>query len=121
MQSVMVVEDDSTMRALVKTLLDMEGYQARTFEGQSAEELRRDLASAPPDLLIMDVHLHTLDGLDILHTLRQDGAYPGLQVIMTSGFDAKDRCLQAGANAFLMKPFMPDDLIRTITSLLATY
>jgi CheY-like chemotaxis protein len=64
--------------------------------------------------MIMDVHLRSMDGLEALCVLRQDAALKDLCVIMTSGSDLKDQCLQAGANAFLMKPFIPDTLISLI-------
>lgn len=120
MQCVQVVEDDSTMRSLLKTLLELEGYQVKTFEGHSARDLLNSLKNESPAIIIMDVHLAAIDGLEALSALRQDAVFKHLPVIMTSGLDLKAECLNQGADAFIMKPFMPDDLITSIKSLLPT-
>ena len=114
MKKVMLCEDDITMLRLLITLLEMEGYQVTKVEGLSKADLMEKLTVEKPDLLLMDVHLRQVNGLDLLQALRQNSIFTNLRIIMTSGMNLKEECLKNGANAFIMKPFMPDELITTI-------
>lgn len=111
MSKVTLVEDDATMRSLLKTLLEWEGHQVHVFGTINAEELFPQLLADLPDFLLLDVHLNGANGIDLLRQLKNDQRFQGLRVIMSSGMDVGDRCLQAGADGFLMKPYMPNDLI----------
>jgi CheY-like chemotaxis protein len=114
MQTIMLAEDDQTMLALLRTLLEIEGFQVKTFGGKTQDELINLLTTEKPDIMLMDVNLYKINGVEALRTLRQMSTLKDLRVIMTSGSDVKDLCVKEGANAFLMKPFMPDTLIKTI-------
>ncbi|GAB4447035.1 MAG: twitching motility response regulator PilH [Anaerolineales bacterium] len=109
MSKILLAEDDPTMVSLLTTLLKMEGFEV------VALDVHRDVASAvvqeKPDILLMDVHLGGQNGMDIVETIRKDPANGGINIVMTSGLDMRDECLQRGANHFLLKPFMPDDLL----------
>ena len=109
MPRIMLAEDDLTMVTLLKTLLDMEGYQviALTVGDDIFESVRKER----PDVLLLDVHLPHANGLDVLDQVRADDETKDLKVVMTSGLNLDDECLQHGANGFLLKPYMPDDLL----------
>ena len=62
----------------------------------------------------MDVHLGDQSGMQILESIRQNRDLADVRVVMTSGLNMEDECLHYGANAFLLKPFMPDDLINIL-------
>jgi CheY-like chemotaxis protein len=100
------------MVSLLKTLLSMEGYDVVALDADS------DVAAAvqreKPDALFMDVHLGDQSGMEILENIRKNGETANIRVIMTSGMNMKEECIQSGANAFLLKPFMPDDLLRAL-------
>jgi CheY-like chemotaxis protein len=115
----MLAEDDATMLVLLRTLLEIEGFQVKTFTGRTQADLVAHLDQEKPDVLLMDVHLYNLNGVAALRALRQDQALQNLQVIMTSGSDVNEECLKEGANAFLMKPYMPDTLIKMINQQLS--
>jgi DNA-binding response OmpR family regulator len=110
----MLYEDDRTMVELLTTLLEMEGYQVAQFEGLTAEDLFEKLSFEKSDILLMDVHLQPANGLDILQSLRLNAEFHDLRIIMTSGMNLSENCLKSGANAFIMKPFMPEELIKTL-------
>lgn len=114
MTKILLAEDDETMVSLLETLLEMEG-----FEVTSMDVAEKDILSLvrreSPNLLLLDVNLPHENGLDIVAALRKDAELKDMRVVMTSGMSLKDECLKAGANAFLLKPYMPDDLIETIT------
>ena len=109
MPRIMLAEDDLTMIALLQTLLGMEGYQvvALSVDDDVLEAVRRD----KPDVLLLDVHLAHLNGLDILDQIRAEDETRDLKIVMTSGLDLRIECIDRGANDFLLKPYMPDDLL----------
>jgi DNA-binding response OmpR family regulator len=112
MAKILLAEDDQTMVSLLKTLLKMEGFDVLALDVNS------DVAAAvqreKPHALFMDVHLGGQSGMKILETIRKNKDTADVRVIMTSGLNMKDECIRGGANAFLLKPFMPDDLIREL-------
>jgi CheY-like chemotaxis protein len=112
MEKVLLAEDDATMVSLLKTLLKMEGYDVVALDVDS------DVAAAvqheKPHALFMDVHLGGQSGMKILQKIRKNRENADVRIIMTSGLNMKDECIRGGANAFLLKPFMPDDLIRAL-------
>jgi CheY-like chemotaxis protein len=112
MAKVLLAEDDPTMVSLLETLLKMEGYDVVALDSES------DVAAAvqreKPDALLMDVHLGDQSGMKILENIRRNGETANIRIIMTSGMNVKEECISHGANAFLLKPFMPDDLLRIL-------
>jgi CheY-like chemotaxis protein len=111
MTKIMLVEDDHTMRSLLKTLLEMEGFEV-TFGPGHAEALLEALREAKPDLLVMDVHLAGgISGIDLLDSIRQDEELQPTRVVITSGMNYEEAALAAGADGFLQKPYMVDDLL----------
>jgi CheY-like chemotaxis protein len=59
----------------------------------------------------LDVHLLHQSGLDILETIRKSEDTARARVVMSSGSNVKEECMSRGANGFLLKPYMPDELI----------
>lgn len=114
MLKVLLAEDDATMVALLTTLLKMEGYQVAALDGDA--NIAQAVIEAQPDILLMDVHLLRQNGMDELVKLRAAPGGESVRVLMTSGLDFKDQCLARGANAFIQKPFMPDDLLNALRS-----
>ena len=112
MPRIMLAEDDLTMVTLLKTLLGMEGYQviALSVDDDVIEAARKDR----PDVLLLDVHLPHTNGLDILDQVRGDDEINDLKVVMTSGLNLESECKNRGADDFLLKPYMPDDLLQIL-------
>ena len=112
MPKLLLAEDDHTMVALLQTLLKMEGFEVETvdMDADVPSILRREM----PDALFMDVHLGQQNGLDVLESIRKDSDFAALRIVMTSGLDVRDECLRRGASDFLLKPFMPDDLLKIL-------
>jgi DNA-binding response OmpR family regulator len=113
---VMLIEDDRTMRTILKTLLELEHFTVSLWSGQPGDDIISLIRGDKPDVLLLDVHLRTISGLDILRQIRGDHELGLMKVLMTSGMDLKDQCLEAGADGFLLKPYMPDELIQLIRS-----
>ncbi|HEX2990288.1 MAG TPA: response regulator [Anaerolineales bacterium] len=112
MAKILLAEDDTTMVSLLKTLLKMEGYEVLALDANT------DIAAAvereKPQALFMDVHLGEQSGMKVLEAIRRNRDTANVRVIMTSGLNVKEECMRYGADVFLLKPFMPDDLISAL-------
>ncbi|HKJ28072.1 MAG TPA: response regulator [Anaerolineales bacterium] len=115
MKKVMLIEDDQTMLSLLSTLLDMEGYDVHKLDEFS--NVIKEIKNVKPDAVLMDVHLDDIDGLEILTELRNDQELNTLKVIMSSGMDVSHQSMDKGADDFLLKPYMPDELIGKVKQL----
>lgn len=112
MAKVLLAEDDPTMMSLLQTLLKMEGYEVKVLNVDS--DVPALVHQERPDVLLMDVHLGQQSGMEILEAIRKNDGLSNVRIVMTSGLNMRDECLHHGANAFLLKPFMPDDLLKLL-------
>jgi CheY-like chemotaxis protein len=117
MPKILLLEDDRDMTMLLQTLLEIEGYQVRSYDPKRPAAAQAE--EEKPDLVFLDVHLGGKDGIEILRELRKNPLLGGLRVVMTSGINLTEECLKAGANAFIVKPYMPENLLRLLTAVLA--
>ena len=108
-KKVLLAEDDITMVSLLKTLLKMEGYEVVALDADA--DVPAAVRREKPDVLLLDVHLFQQSGLEILDQLRRASDTRSTSVVMTSGMNMREECINRGANDFLLKPYMPDDLI----------
>jgi len=122
MPKVMLVEDDENMLAVLRMFLDLEGFEVVQLNSnkdfQSIEEILGFIQRELPELLVMDVHLNEIDGFELLRRLRKDITLPGVHVLMSSGIDFTNKCKQEGADGFILKPYMPDELMESIQKIL---
>lgn len=119
MSSILVVDDDPLIRTLVEHKLRLRGFEVVSAE--SGEEGLRKVAAKRPDLIVLDAMMPELDGFEVLHRLKQDAATAGIPVIMlTARKQERDivSALSSGARDYLVKPFMPEELIMRIRNLL---
>jgi DNA-binding response OmpR family regulator len=109
MTKILLAEDDMTMVSLLTTLLKMEGFSVVALQADAdvPSAVRRE----NPDVVLLDVHLLRQSGLDILETIRNSKDIAGARVVMSSGSNVREECMSRGANNFLLKPYMPDELI----------
>lgn len=112
MARVLLAEDDATMVSLLTTLLKMEGFDV--FALDASMDVAAEVEKQKPDALFMDVHLGGQSGMNILEKIRKNKKNNGVRIVMTSGMNMRDECMTRGADAFLLKPFMPDDLINAL-------
>lgn len=113
-KKIVLFDDDPTMRTLLETLLGMEGFSAIAFIENGNDDFIEFVRNEKPDAILLDVHLTYSSGVDILMEIRADETLKNLHVLMTSGMDLKDTCINAGADGFLLKPYMPDELIQLL-------
>ncbi|MBI3761216.1 MAG: response regulator [Chloroflexi bacterium] len=116
MPKVLIVDDDRTMVTLLRTLLELDGFKvANVAHGAMVLPASR---SEKPDVVLMDVHLADADGLEILRHIRADAELAKLRVVISSGLDMSLECEKAGGNAFILKPYPPDQLASTLKKVL---
>jgi DNA-binding response OmpR family regulator len=106
---VLLAEDDTTMVSLLTTLLKMEGFQVVALHAD--EDVPAAVRKEKPDILLMDVHLMHQSGLEILEAIRKSEDTSRTRVVMSSGSNVREECINLGADGFLLKPYMPDELI----------
>ncbi|MCC6499363.1 MAG: response regulator [Anaerolineales bacterium] len=109
MAKILLAEDDHTMITLLQTLLNMEGFEVAVADVDA--DIPALVLREQPDAMFMDVHLGQHSGMEVVESIRNDPQLADLRIIMTSGLNVREECLRRGANDFLLKPFMPDDLL----------
>ena len=114
---VMIVDDDRTTVSLLKTLLEMDGFDvALAARGSMALEIA---SNEKPDVFLIDYHLADMEGTSITKQLRADPKFAQTPIVMSSGLNVEDEAKKAGANVFLVKPFEPGELAPLFNKLIA--
>jgi DNA-binding response OmpR family regulator len=113
---ILVVEDEPTIVEVVVRYLQREGF--RTITAGDGESALQAVARERPDLLVLDLMLPGLDGLEVLRRLRANGAIP--VVMLTARGEEIDRVvgLELGADDYLTKPFSPRELVARVKAVL---
>lgn len=113
---VLMIEDDPTVAEIVVRYLERDGFDA-TWVADGAEGLRLAL-DTEPDLVVLDLMLPTMDGLEVCRRLRE--AMPVPVIILTARGDETDRLvgLELGADDYVAKPFSPRELVARVKAVL---
>ncbi|HWC09332.1 MAG: two-component system, OmpR family, response regulator MprA [Solirubrobacterales bacterium] len=113
---VLIVEDDTDIADVLRRSLRNEGYEVRT-SGDGAEAL--DIAAGfMPDLVVLDLGLPGMDGIEVCRRLRSDGDVPILMLTARSETEDRVEGLDSGADDYLAKPFERQELLARIRALL---
>jgi DNA-binding response OmpR family regulator len=118
--SILVVDDDPSVRSLLIDVLETEGYAVRAAADGFAA--LRSVADAAPDCVVLDVMMPGLDGHEVLGALRNRVESRRVPVVMlTAAADDEDvwRAWSGGVDYYLSKPFAPEELLRFLRYLLA--
>ena len=113
----MIVDDDRTMNSLLQTLLELDGFSVVLCP--QGNQVLSTATAQKPDVILMDLHIGEVDGIDLLRQIRQHPELKAMPVVMSSGMDREDECKAAGANAFVLKPYPPDQLSSTLKQVLS--
>ena len=122
MPSILVVEDSATMRSLLASALEELGESVKITEASSGFEALRLLPRGCFDLIVTDINMPDVNGLELVSFVKNDPAYRSipLVIVSTEGSERdREKGLGLGANAYLVKPFEPEDLRQVVADLLA--
>jgi CheY-like chemotaxis protein len=122
MQRILVVEDSSLVQSIVKVALRRYERLHVASASNGVEALASIERDGEPDLVLLDINMPQMSGLELLDELRASGVVPRVPVIIVSTESEDDdvkRGLDAGARAYLKKPFRTDDLCKVIDRVLA--
>jgi DNA-binding response OmpR family regulator len=104
--TVLVVDDDASLRLLCRVNLELDGY--RVLEAPDVAEAERQILAEPVDIVLLDVHVGPESGIELMRTLRERGAAP--PVVLVTGTAQLDSETQAEADGVVSKPFRLDEL-----------
>jgi DNA-binding response OmpR family regulator len=116
---ILIVEDDPDIAELVARYLDKAGFTADRVA--SGREALQTIAERPPDLVVLDLMLPHMDGLEVCRLLRAHEATAAIPIIMlTARAEESERIvgLELGADDYLAKPFSPNELVARVRALL---
>ncbi len=119
MPKIYVVDDEKDIREILKVNLQKNGYDVATFA--SAEEVLKQLAIAKPDLLILDIMMSGMDGLDLCKHIRASNTLKDIPILFLSAKSAElDKVLglELGADDYITKPFSIHELIARVKAIL---
>jgi two-component system, cell cycle response regulator DivK len=118
MKTILYVEDNELNRKIVRDLLRRTSY--RLLEAIDGEEGITTALAQRPDLILMDIQLPKISGIDAVRTLRNDPATAATPIIAITSFALsgdQQKAKEAGASAYLAKPYSPFDLLTMIRKL----
>jgi two-component system alkaline phosphatase synthesis response regulator PhoP len=117
---ILLVEDFDDTRLMMKLWLERRGY--RVIEAETGEEAIVLARSEAPDLIIMDVMMPGMNGLDATHRIRQDQALRRTPIVAVSAYGSDEYrglALEAGCDEYVSTPFEPSELAALINTMLA--
>ena len=121
-QLIYVVEDDDSIRMLLRAALETEGFAVREYP-QAAQALS-DMKQYRPALVIFDIMLDGMDGITALRLMRQNPEFRRIKAMMLTAKDTetdKVKGLDSGADDYMTKPFSPSELVARVKAHLARY
>jgi len=117
-KTIVICDDEDSLRELIRAILNGEYRFVEAADGHEGLDLIRRLK---PDLVLADVMMPRLGGLELLAEVRRDPALGALPVVVVTAFAGqRAAAMEAGADGFLAKPFDPDELMATVEELLQT-
>jgi CheY-like chemotaxis protein len=118
---VLVVDDDRVIQQLLQVNLELEGYEVVATASDGAEALEK-ITKLKPDLVILDVMMPKMDGLEVCRRLKADPKLAKIPIILLSAraqdLDIREG-LDIGADAYLTKPFDPVELLEIVGRLVS--
>jgi len=116
--NVLVVDDSNSMRAVIKKIINLSGFEMdQCLEASNGREALDLLEDSWVDVIISDINMPEMNGLQLLAVLQNDEFLRAIPVIVVSTESRDDRIAEAfrlGAGGFIKKPFLPDEIRRKL-------
>jgi len=119
---ILIVEDSPTMRALLNSALEGLEIPVKITEASSGFEALRCLPRESFDLIVTDINMPDINGLELVAFAKNNNAYRSIPLVIVSTEGAerdRERGLELGADAYLVKPFEPENLREVVVDLLS--
>ncbi|MCP4348063.1 MAG: response regulator [Desulfobacterales bacterium] len=116
---IMSVDDSESMRQMVRFTLKQAGYDV--VEAVDGQDALKKLSTCNIDMLIADLHMPNLDGIELIKKVRSKPQYKYIPIIMLtteSQTDSKQKGKAAGATGWIVKPFKPEQLLAVVKKVL---
>ena len=112
--NVLIVDDSGAMRSVIKKIITISGFRMNgCFEASNGREALEQLRQNWVDVIISDVNMPEMNGLELLQSLSRDPLYQNIPAIIVSTEGSSERMKEAlhrGAKGFIKKPFLPEDI-----------
>ncbi|MDH3998390.1 MAG: response regulator [Desulfuromonadales bacterium] len=118
-KNIMIVDDSDTVRQVLQLTLDSAGYGV--IEAADGAEAMKKLADQTIDLMITDLNMPEMDGLELIERVRQHDQYRFTPIVMLtteSSEEKKQAGKAAGASGWIVKPFKPEQLLKVVKMVL---
>ena len=122
MQRILIVEDSATMRSLLVSSLEDLDVPVKVTEATSGFEALRQLPREDYDLVVTDINMPDINGLELVSFVKKNAKYASIPLVIVSTEGSErdlNKGLGLGADAYLVKPFEPDELRQVVMDLLA--
>lgn len=120
--NVLIVDDSSSMRAVIKKIIKVSGFDVGEFleaaDGQAALNV---LGDSWVDLVLTDINMPKMDGLDLIREMKKDEILRSIPVVVVTTEGSEKRVqesMEVGASGYIKKPFMPEDIIKTLSNIM---
>jgi len=112
--NVLIVDDSAAMRSVIKRVIQLSGFKIdKGLEAENGREALEVLGTQWVDVIISDINMPEMNGLEMLSELKQNSLYAEIPIIIISTEGSEERVKEAlalGARGFIQKPFLPEEL-----------
>lgn len=114
-KNILIVDDSESIREVVNFTLEKEGYTVKT--GENGKDAIKYLDGSPLDLIITDLYMPEMDGIELIKQIRNKEEYKGVPILFLtteSQMEKKQEAKNAGATGWIVKPFVPNKLLAAV-------
>jgi len=120
--NVLIVDDSSSMRAIIKKIIKASGFGVGEFlAAADGKEALKVLADKWVDIVLTDINMPNMNGMELIAEMKKDELMRSIPVVMitTEGSEKRmQEAMELGANGYVKKPFLPEDIKRTLSSIM---
>jgi two-component system, chemotaxis family, chemotaxis protein CheY len=120
--NVLIVDDSSSMRAIIKKIIKISGFGVGEFlAAADGKEALKMLTDEWVDIVLTDINMPNMNGIELIAEMKKDELMRSIPVVMvtTEGSEKKmQEAMDLGASGYVKKPFLPEDIKRTLSSIM---